>query len=159
MSTQRLLISILVLAVAGASLSAQSIPESCEVRDWFQLRGKVAQGSSSLLCKGAMNAPFEYRREAERELKEVIREAPRSDDAYVAHWLLAMLYFRHGQYRKALSQVDQGILERPEAEDLKAIRSMLGELAQFPDLRIAHSAPSLVQGEIIDEDVFAPSTI
>jgi len=135
----------------------QSIPESCGVRDWFQLRDKVAQGGSSLLCKGAMDAAFERRRQAERELNQVVREARRSDDAYLAHWLLAMLYSRHGQYRKALSQLDQGRLERPEPEDpeqrrglhdLEDMLSMFAALAQFPDLRIAHRARSVVQGEI-----------
>lgn len=150
MSTQRILTSVVLLAVASVPLSAQNVPESCGVRDWFQLRDKVAQGGSSLLCKGATDAAFEHRSEAEHELKKVIREAPRSDDALAAHRVLTALYHRHGQYRKALSQVDQGLTERPDAKDLKDIRSMLEVLAHFPDLEIAHSARSVVEGEIND---------
>jgi len=150
MSTQRVLIPVVVLVVVSVPLSAQNVPESCGVRDWFQLRDKVAQGASSLLCKGATDASFEHRREAEHELKKVIREAPRSDDALAAHRVLTALYHRHGQYRKALSQVDQGLTERPDAKDLKDIRSMLEVLAHFSDLEIAHSARSVVEGEIND---------
>src|SRR5215472_5468699 len=100
MSAQRVLISVLLLAVATVPLSAQSIPESCGVRDWFQLRDKVAHGSSSLLCKGAMDAAFEHRSEAEHELNQVIQKAPHSNDASDAHEMLVYLYNRHGQYRK-----------------------------------------------------------
>ena len=97
MSRQRILIPVaLLLAVASVPLSAQNVPESCGVRDWFQLRDKVAQVGSSLLCKGAMDAAFEHRRESEHELKKVIREAPRTDDAIAAHHALWALYFRHG---------------------------------------------------------------
>jgi hypothetical protein len=117
---------------------------------WFQLRDKVAQGGSSLLCKGAMDASFEHRREGERELKKVIGGAPGSDDAPAAHRVLTALYHRHGQYREALSQVDQGLSERPDAKDLKEIRSMLEVLAHFSDLEIARSARSVVEGEIND---------
>lgn len=148
MSTHRILTSVVLLAVASVPLSAQNVPESCGARDWFQLRDKVAQGSSSLLCKGAMDAAFEHHSQAEHELKKVIGGVPRSDDAVAAHRMLTALYYRHGQYRKALSQVDQGLLERPGAKDLKDIRSMLAVLAQFPDLRIAHSARSVVEGEV-----------
>ena len=98
MSTQRVLISVVVLVVASVPVSAQNVPESCGVRDWFQLRYKVARGGSSLLCKGAMDAAFEHRSEAEHELKKVIRQAPRRDDALAAHHALWALYFRHGQY-------------------------------------------------------------
>jgi tetratricopeptide (TPR) repeat protein len=144
---------------------ARYIPESCGVRDWFQLRAKVAQGGSSLLCKGAMDEIFEHRREAERELNQVVREAPRSDDALPAHWLLAMLYSRHGQYRKALSQVDQAN-EAEDPEERQRLRpvddmlSMFAALAQFPDLRITHRARSVVQGELNNDGHFyIPLTI
>ena len=159
-TTQRILTSLVLLAVASVTVSAQNVPESCGVRDWFQLRDKVAQGGSSLLCKGATDAAFEHRSEAEHELKKVIREALRSDDALAAHRTLTALYHRHGQYREALSQVDQGLSERPDAKDLKEIRSMLEVLAHFSDLEIAHNARSVVEGEINDSGFLCiPSTI
>jgi hypothetical protein len=150
MSTLHILTSVALLAVASVPLFAQNVPESCGVRDWFQLRNKVAQGGSSVLCKGAMDAAFEHRSEAEHELKKVIQEAPRSNDALAAHHVLWALYFRHGQYRKALSQVDQSLLERPDDKDLKDHRAMLAVLAHFPDLEIAHGGRSVVEGEIND---------
>lgn len=156
----RILTSVVLLAVAGVPVSSQNVPESCGVRDWFQLRDKVAQGGSSILCRGAMDAAFEHRREAEHELKKVIREAPRSDDALAAHHALWALYFRHGQYRKALSEVDQSLRERPDDKDLKDNRSMLAVLAHFPDLEIAHRARSVVEAEVNDVPfLFAPLTI
>jgi hypothetical protein len=51
---------------------------------------------------GAMDAAFEHRSEAEHELKKVIREAPRSDDALAAHRLLYALYFRPASTEKPL---------------------------------------------------------
>jgi hypothetical protein len=69
------LTSVVLLAVASVTLSAQSVPESCGVRDWFQLHDKVAQGGSSLLCKGAMDAAFENLI-AESRLYDPIESAP-----------------------------------------------------------------------------------
>ncbi len=159
MFTHRFLISVVLMSLACDSLSAQNIPDSCGVRDWFRLREKVAQGGSSLLCTGVVDVAFEHRSEAERELKEVIRKAPQSDDALDAHRTLVSLYFRHGQYREALAQTEQGLLEKPDAKDLKELRSMLTVLAGFRDLRVAHSARSAVQAETIGDDLVVPITI
>src|SRR5215469_7363047 len=42
MSSSRILTSVvLLLALASVSVPAQNVPESCGVRDWFQLRDKV----------------------------------------------------------------------------------------------------------------------
>jgi hypothetical protein len=152
-------LAFLVFIASSAFLLAQNIPDSCGSRDWFQLRDRLAQGSVSLLCEGVMNAAFEHRRKAERELKEVIRKDPNSSAAFDAHETLISLYFRHGEYRKALLQVDQGLRERPDASDLKGFRSMVTVLAKSRDLHVAHRTRSVVQGEMIGDDFFIPLTI
>ena len=154
-----LFIAMVSMNLDCASLSAQNIPDSCGVRDWFQFQEELTQSDHSLLCRGAMDFGFDHRTQAARELKEIIRKAPHSENALEAHQMLVSLYFRHGQYRAAIAQAEQGLRARPEAEDLKGIRSMLGLLAQYPDLRIVRRTGSAVQGEIHDGNLFAPLTI
>jgi len=71
----RVLTSVELRAVASVPVSARNVPESCGVRDWFQLRDKVAQGGSSPRFRNAMDVAFEHRSQAAHELKKVIREA------------------------------------------------------------------------------------
>ena len=143
------IVCVAIFLTSSGFLFAQNIPDSCAVRDWFQLRDSVAHDNGSLLCKGVMDAAFEHRHTAERELTEFIRKEPNSKEVGNARDTLISLSFRHGQYQKTLLQVDQGLRERPNAEDLIGLRSMVAVLAQSPGLRVAHSARVTVQGENI----------
>jgi predicted aspartyl protease len=161
-STRRLrtiLSVVALLAVACLPALADDKPELCETHDWFQLREQVAHGNASLLCKGAVDATFERRAAAERELKAVIQQQPHSASSYRAHELLVNMYFRDGQYRRALAQLDQMLVERPSAEDAKAVHSMFSVFAQYPDLTVASSRPATVRSENLENNIFVPVTV
>lgn len=154
-----LLIAIACLACSCLIVRAEDIPESCQPQDWFQLQEQVAKGNASLLCKGAVDSSLEKRAVAERELKTVIRKTPRSASSFSARETLGNMYLREGQYRKALSQLDQALIEKPDAEDVEAVHSMVSILAQSPDLTVAKSKPATVRSETIEDNLFLPVTV
>jgi predicted aspartyl protease len=159
MSIQLILIAVALLTAASSPLLAQDIPDSCGTRDWFELREKMAAGESSLLCKGTMDAGFENRTAARRELNAVIRRLPHTASSSAAHETLLTMYFRHGQYREALGQLDQELNDKPYAADLKALRPLLAVLARYPDLATARRARSTVSGKTVDNNLFVPITV
>ena len=155
----RSLFLAILLSAFVSTLFAQEIPDSCGTRDWFQLRARADHGEVSLLCKGVADAAFERPSAATRELQAVIRREPHSADSFDAHGALIDMYSREGRYRKALEQVDLGLAEKPDTEDLKAIRPMFAALAVDPDQTVAKRRPGVVHSEIIGGNLFAPVTV
>jgi predicted aspartyl protease len=66
---------------------------------WFELRG-MANAKSSPLVRGALAAAFNDPATAERLLRGVIRDEPRSESADDAFALLCYVYLRTGQYER-----------------------------------------------------------
>jgi hypothetical protein len=152
------LAGLVFLIALSLPAPAENTPDLCEGHDWFQMRDKVAGGGASLLCKGAVDASFEHRSAAEHELKTVIREMPHSASSYRAHGHLVSMYFREGRSRKAVEQLNQMLAEKPDAEDVKAIRPMFEVLARHPDQTVASSRPSTLRTETIERNLFLPVT-
>ena len=63
------------------------------------------------------------------------------------------MYFRHGQYREVLAQLDQELSDKPNAADLMAIRPMFALLAHYPDLATARRTRDAVSGESLEVPV------
>ncbi|MGA2350648.1 MAG: aspartyl protease family protein [Terracidiphilus sp.] len=156
--SRRFLTFIFLLASVCVPAFAANEPDLCETHDWFQLRESIARNPSSQLCKGAVDASFEKRAEAEKELQAVIRKIPHSSSSYRAHELLMMMYFRQGRYRKAAAQLDRMLAEKPDAEDAKAVQSLLAVLARNPDMTIVSNSPSMLRSETIERSLFVPVT-
>ncbi|MGA8151154.1 MAG: aspartyl protease family protein [Terriglobales bacterium] len=78
----------------------------------------------------------------------MFNSTPRSDEAVEAHRILASAYFAHGEYRKALAQVDAILALRPTDEDALGGRPVLAALADTPDQQIAgrHTTVQLEDG-------------
>jgi len=150
---------LILLSAFVAPLPAQNIPSSCGPGDWFQLRASADRGEVSLLCKGAADAAFERPAIALRELQRVIHRNPHSADSFDAHAALLSMYFREGQYRKALQQLDLALAEKPDVEDLKAFRPMVASLAVDMDQKTISRRPAVIHSETIDDNPFAPVTI
>jgi hypothetical protein len=75
-------------------------------RRWFALREAALKTDAPLFYRGAVACVFNDLRQCQKKSKAVVRSEPRSDQAHAVHSLLAAVYLRSGQYRKALSQVD-----------------------------------------------------
>ena len=84
---------------------------------WFELRDSVRKGGASAFYQGAVACAFNDVRGCERRFRDVINTASRSDEAVEAHRILASAYFTHGEYKRALAQVDAILALRPTDAD------------------------------------------
>jgi len=87
--------------------------------------------------RGAVPYAFNSPEQAEKELRQVIESQPGSDQACDSRELLAYLYWRAGQYRRALSQLEALLKMRPDAADVKAFIGTMRALAQFPEQSVS----------------------
>jgi Aspartyl protease len=112
---------------------------------WFQLRDSVRKGNAASFYRGAVACTFNDLRRCEKKFRDVLNSAPRSDAAVEAHRILASAYFIHGEYKKALAQVDAILALRPTDEDASEGRPVLAALSDTPDQQFAgrHTAVQL----------------
>jgi hypothetical protein len=103
---------------------------------WFALRDAVRKTDAPLFYRGAVACVFNDVRQCEKKSKAVVRSQPHSEQAHAAHSLLAAVYLRYGQYRKALSQVDEMLVLEPDDSDAKSVRPLLAALSSSPDQSI-----------------------
>ena len=103
---------------------------------WFALRDTVRKTDAPLFYRGAVACVFNDVRQCEKKSKALIRSQPHSEQAHAAHSLLAGVYLRYGQYRKALSQLDEMLVLEPGDSDAKSVRPLLAALSSSPDQSI-----------------------
>jgi len=104
---------------------------------WFELRDSVSKGGASAFYQGAVACAFNNVRRCEKTFRVVFRSASGSDDAVEAHRVLASAYFTHGEYKKALAQVDAILALRPTDADALGDRPVIAVIANAPDQKRA----------------------
>jgi len=87
------------VAVIAAQPGEEAFRPLAKNHRWFELRG-TANARSSPLVRGALAAAFNDPATAERLLRGVIRDEPRSASADDAFSLLSYVYLRTGQYER-----------------------------------------------------------
>ena len=137
----RILVACLVLlALTQTCLAADNdrpdLKSLYDAHRWFELRDAVRKTDASPFYRGAVACVFNDLRQCEKKSKAVVRSEPRSEQAHAVHSLLAAVYLRSGQYRKALSQVDEMLALKPDDADAKSVRPLLAALSSSPDQSI-----------------------
>ena len=141
-----------VLAMCFPAMRASSQATDRDYKDfyeqhrWFALRDAVDAGRGNMpaLYRAAVEAAFDERALAERDLRKITSTSPNSADAYEAQEVLATLYFRHGEYRQGLLCLRAMLKLKPDAEDVKNAITVYTPMAQA-DQRVAQLVPSQVQ--------------
>src|ERR1035438_2409264 len=103
---------------------------------WFALRDAVHKTGAPLFYRDAVECVFNDVRQCEKKSRAVVGLQPYSEQAHAAHSLLAAVYLRYGQYRKALSQVDEMLVLEPDDSEAKSVRPLLAALSSSPDQSI-----------------------
>ena len=109
-------VALLGIVVAAAGLAAEAewrLDVRAPAGRWLELREAVARGNAPPLARGLVAAAFNDPKTAEKHLWRAIRAAPRSDEAYAAHSMLAELCFRVGRYRQAIRHEQEMRALRP----------------------------------------------
>jgi tetratricopeptide (TPR) repeat protein len=125
-------IPLLLLFFASSTLFAAGA-DLCDAHDWFSHATAKTGDRTALLCAGAADASFDRRHSAIQKLHRVIRLDSKGDQAYRAHEILYSLFFRAGQYREALREMDAMLAINPRAEDVLGDRPLILGLSQYPD--------------------------
>jgi predicted aspartyl protease len=87
------------VAIVAAQPGEDAFRPLSKTHRWFELRG-MANARTSPLIRGALAAAFNDPTTAERLLRGIIRDEPRSENADDAYALLTYLYLRTGQYER-----------------------------------------------------------
>ena len=120
----------------GARQDDSNLKSLYDSHRWFELRDSVRKGGASAFYRGAVACAFNDVHQCEKKFRDVFNSAPRSDEAVEAHRILASAYFTHGEYKKALAQVDAILaLRRTDADALNG-RPVLSAVADTPDLQL-----------------------
>lgn len=123
-----------------AGRPATSAEEAPVAGHCFDLRDQAAGKKTSHLRAGALAAAFNDPRKAEAELQAAIRTATEPEDAAAARGLLAAMYARAGEERRALAEIDAVIAQQSDDDPdgaLRDTRARVAALAQFPPQSVA----------------------
>jgi predicted aspartyl protease len=153
MTSVRVVLFLLLLISAAPIYADDGL---CETHDWFSLDHSAQRGKASLLCLGAADASFERRQSALARLHQVIRTDSHGEAAYTAHQILFSLFFRAGQYREALEELDAMLALRPAAEDVIEERPLLLALSRYPDQSVKRKRSVLPRSTVQDGNVHFP---
>jgi hypothetical protein len=152
-----------LLALGQVCLAADHEPPDLkslyDAHRWFALRDAVRKTHAPFFYRAAVACAFNDVSECEKKSNAVVKSEPRSEHAYAAHSLLAALYFRYGQYRKALSQVDEMLALKPDDPDAKNTRLLLAALSSSPDQSIAKRHSSRLRLHHEGADLGVPLSI
>ena len=135
---------LLAVPLCFAAPGDTNLKSLYDSRQWFELRNAVVKGGASEFYQGAVACVFNDLRLCEKKLRTVVKSAPRSDEAFRSHDLLANAYLRQGKYRKALAQVDAMLQLRPDAADAKNDHPLLAMLSKFHDQKVVRKPSTTV---------------
>ena len=132
----------------GAQKDDTNLKSLYDNHRWFELRDSIREGGASAFYQGTIACAFNDVRRCEKKFRDVFNSAPRSDEAVEAHRTLASAYLTHGEYKKALAQVDAILALRPTDADALGGRPVLAAFADTPDQQIArrHTTVQLEDG-------------
>jgi predicted aspartyl protease len=128
-------------------------------REWFELRDAVRASNAPAFYRGAVACGFGDLQEARQQFTSVIKSAPKSEKAYQSRNMLAYLYFRTGQYRHALKEIDQMLMIRPDNASDQAGRKLYMALSQSPEQSVTRQRVSRLPYEVKIGDPFIPLSV
>jgi predicted aspartyl protease len=111
---------------------------------WFELRG-MANAQSSPLVRGALAAAFNDPATAERLLRGVIRDEPRSESTDDAFALLCYVYLRTGQYERFATLYQSWAAAFPQSSTLRDERQNFEKSRGRPNQVNGPRRPSAVR--------------
>ena len=138
-----LLAIIFACPVAGDERPAlKSLYDS---HQWFELRDAVLKTDAPPFYRAAVVCARNDVRACEQDVKAFVKSDPRSEETYEVRSLLASACLRNGLYRETLTQLDELLAMKPNAQDIGNFRPMVATLAKFPDQFTSAQKPSTLK--------------
>lgn len=130
-----------------------------ETHQWFKLRDAVQAAKAPAFYRGAVAYAFNNFKQAEKHLQQVIKSAPKSEQASEASGLLIYLYQQAGRYRQAMSQIEELLAAQPDNANLKNARSFFAELSQYPEQSVTKRNYSSIRYRTHHGNLFVPLSV
>jgi predicted aspartyl protease len=135
------------VAVIAAQPGEDAFRPLAKNHRWFELRGTANAGMSPLV-RGALAAAFNDPTTAERLLRGVIRDEPRSESADDAFALLSYLYLRTGQYERFAALYQAWAAAFPESANVRDERENFEKYRGRPNQVNGPRRRSLVRHDV-----------
>lgn len=147
---------VLTASVQGSPGDA-TLKSLYEGHHWKQLAAALKAGDGPALYRGVVAAAFNQDQLAERLLNDAIALSPEGEAAYDAHEWLAHIYFRTGQYRRFVAQMEERWSKFPDRAERKQEETTVAGFRDLPNLEIAASGYSRLKIE--PEKISVPVSI
>jgi hypothetical protein len=133
---------------AGDHEESTDIESLYDSHDWFGLRDAVRARKAPAFYRGAVASAFGDLQGAREQFGSVIKSAPKSHRAYQSHNMLAYLYSRTAQYRRALKEIEQMLSIRPDNASDQAGLRLYTALCQSLDQSVTERGHSKLRYEL-----------
>jgi len=124
---------LMVSAVLADDSAHSEIKTLYDARRWAELYRAVQGHQAPALYRGAVAAVFGDDLRAEPILRSVISSAPHSEEAYEAYEWLAHIYFRNGEYRRFVTDMEARWAAFPNKSEVQNERSAVAGFRGLPD--------------------------
>lgn len=128
-------------AVANAHKESTDLKSLYDEHEWFALRDAIQKTEAPLLYRGAVEAAFNEDGIAEKDLRKVIAAAPKSDEAFQLHEMLAEMFFRESQCKDFMAEFRALALLRPNGHSEDGGR-IFCEAVKDADLKVIQDSPA-----------------
>jgi predicted aspartyl protease len=108
----------------------------------FELRDVVESGHSPIFYRGAVEDSENRMKAAQKDLNQVIRADPRSEQSFEAHQMIANMDFRSGRFREALAEAEAAQAVKSDSADLNNMLPLFRALAEPPDMQVVRRRDS-----------------
>src|SRR5579864_6164512 len=143
----KILLTLLLLAPFAQAKDKAELEALYKQHRWFELRDAIQGQNAAPLYKGAVAVAFNKSKSAEYYLRQAIKLETNSDHVEDAYGMLANLYARFGEYRKATQQLDQMLKIRPGDQDTANTHALFGAWAGHPDQSTKQLRPTRIHAD------------
>jgi hypothetical protein len=154
-----------VASVGGLLLSlclaadSQPLKTLRDAHEWFKLRDAVEAAQAPALYRAAAAYAFHDLREAEKQLRLVIRAAPKSGEALEARGLLIYVAQMRSDYQRAIEEIRRIQALTPSSHGLDNGAALFGAMGAFPRQKVSRRRFATVRHRIHDGNLFLPVSV
>ena len=153
------LVFVLVARAAAQAPDAAALRRLYDTNSWFELREAVEGTNKAPLYKGAVAAAFNHVVEAEKYLRQAMREAPNALEANEARGLLVVLYVRLGRSSDAGRLISEFLKVEPQRSDVRNLQVMFGAFPDRPNQTIRSNGGATFRCAVSENGVRLPVSV
>jgi hypothetical protein len=126
---------------------------------WFELRDAIAGKTVPSMYAGAVASAFNRTREAERLLRQAVREATTVEAANDAREALLALYMRLGRSADVVRVLDDALAAAPSSTDIRNARQAFESLRRVPNQTARMGRGRSFRCEVAAQGVVLPTIV